>query len=225
MKIVIQKTNFNYDLGCRVLKLKGGNSPFEQLNDIWGDIKPITFSEIATLKNIEQRRVAINYLGIDNLIEHINPKLLNTETIQKTTTWLDDEGKLKTFNFSDTYELYKVSRKNLLGEEWLNGNNQSFYYYVKCKDTSTNRDYLIWVDLHDIYLKKTGERWSFHEEEIDAIDAIAWTITTDVRENNVKKIVRQGDCIFIEPKDPDFPSGETRHLSKEEYLNLLVCES
>ena len=48
MQIVIDNTNFTYDIGCRVLKLKYETAPFSSLEDIWEDIVPITFKEIAT---------------------------------------------------------------------------------------------------------------------------------------------------------------------------------
>ena len=69
MKIIIENHSIPYDLGCKLLKLKGGDSPFEELSDIWNDIVPLTFSEIAQIENLEHRRIAIGYFGIDKLIK------------------------------------------------------------------------------------------------------------------------------------------------------------
>ena len=56
MQIIINNMKFDYDLGCRLLKLKHQTCPFEQLADIWDDIVPLSFKEIAQLPNLEQRR-------------------------------------------------------------------------------------------------------------------------------------------------------------------------
>ena len=48
MKIVINNVAFDYNIGCRLLKSKYKNEPFGNLGDIWEDIVPITFKEIAT---------------------------------------------------------------------------------------------------------------------------------------------------------------------------------
>ena len=221
MKIVIENVVFPFDMGCKVLKLKGGNSPFDKLNDIWDDIVPIQFSEIARLENLEQRRVAINYFGIDKLIKEVNPRLVDKKTLKKTTTWITEKGELQTLKFNDTYELYAVSNSSLFSER-TSGEN----YYVKCKDTSTDREYLIWVDLQSVYVTNNEKswRWDASEEKVNAIQCIAWTIRTNVPKGNIEKIVRQGDCILIKPKNPNL-AGEERHLTEEEYKTLLELES
>ena len=95
MKIVINNTTFDYNIGCRLLKTKNGDVPFKGLEDIWNDIEPITFKEIAKeINNIEQRRVAISCLGINNLITEVNPKLIDKKTIKKQTTWVNENGEL-----------------------------------------------------------------------------------------------------------------------------------
>ena len=118
MKIIIQNVEFDYNIGCRLLKLRDGDKPFPGLEDIWEDIIPYTFKEIAaTLGNLEQRRIAINCLGIDRLIKEVNPVLLNRETIKKKTTWVNSNGELKTIKYNDTYELYKVKGEDLGGDK------------------------------------------------------------------------------------------------------------
>ena len=103
-------------------------------------------------------------------------------------------------------------------------------YYVKCKDTSTDREYLIWVDINSVWNvvtenNKNLNRWEFDAKKIDAIDCIAWTIQTNIAQGGIKEIVRQGDCIMIKPKAKYETLGRERHLSKKEYLELLVAES
>jgi len=225
MKIIIENNVIPYDLGCKLLKLKGGDSPFEELSDIWNDIIPLTFSEIAQIENIEHRRIAINYFGIDKLIKEVEPKLISKKTLKKKSTWTNSAGKTETINFSDTYELYEVS-----GEKIFTGIYNKFsrttenVYYVKCKDTSTDREYLIWVDIRSVMETNGKSTWDTKIEDVSPIECVAWTITTNVAEGNIEKIVRQGDCIMIKPKEMVFQDRE-RHLTEKEYKKLLVLES
>ena len=92
MQIVINNTKFPYDLGCRLLKLKNTDCPFPQLADIWNDIVPLSFKEIAKLENLEQRRVGVLCLGLERLASEVKPKLINKKTLKKTTTWVDENG-------------------------------------------------------------------------------------------------------------------------------------
>lgn len=225
-KIIISNVPFPFDLGCKVLKLKEAECPFDELSDFWNDITPLTFKEIAMLENLEQRRIGIEHLGIDNIISEVNPILLDKTTLKKTTTWINELGVEETINFDDTYELYKVSNNVLLSQEPSRWQKETFSYYVKFKDTSTDREYLIWVDLRSVF-SNNYEGWK-NDDEIEkivsAIDCIAWTITTNVAEGNIKRILRQGDCVLIEPKK-DRIFGGVRHITKEEYNTLLEVES
>lgn len=61
---------------------------------------------------------------------------------------------------------------------------------------------------------------------VTAIQAIAWSITTNVAKGNIEKIIRQGDCILLKPIDMDIALLPTpRHLTADEYEKLLVAES
>jgi hypothetical protein len=82
------------------------------LEDIWEHIVPITFKEIATdILNIEQRRIAVNCLGLEKIYEEVNPELIQSTTLKKETYWVDSDGNLVRKVFDDTYELYQVSEK------------------------------------------------------------------------------------------------------------------
>ena len=233
MKIIINNVSFDYNTGCRLLKLKYDECPDTiDLQDIWEDIVPMTFKEIATtLKNIEQRRVAIQCLGLEKLTAEVEPVLINTKSIKKTTDWVNQEGEIVTKKFTDTYELYKVKgemiNQGIEGNKWEKLND---VHYVKCKDTSTDRDYLIWIDAQSVYSLNNNRKWLSNDEDygaqINAIQAIAWTIQTNVSTENIEKIVRQGDCIMIKKKFPTDSIGDKlRHLTEVEYLSLLVAES
>ena len=225
-KIVIDNVEFDFDNGCRLLKLKNGDEcPFPQLEDFWDDIEPLTFKEIARFENLEMRRIGINHLGLERLIESVKPTLVDTKTIKKTTSWVNEKGELETFDFDDTYELYKVSKDyfNEGLDDWSGMRND--VYYVRCKDTSTDREYLIWVDIANVLRTNGKSSWSWNDEDLCAIESIAWTIQVDVKEGDIESILRQGDCILVKPKEGAEILNQARHLKKDEYLNLLVAES
>ena len=225
-KIVIDNVEFDFDNGCRLLKLKNGDEcPFPQLEDFWNDIEPLTFKEIAQFENLEQRRIGINHLGLERLIESVKPTLVDTKTIKKTTSWVNEKGEFETFDFDDTYELYKVSKDYF--NEGLDGwsGMRNDVYYVRCKDTSTDREYLIWVDIANVLRTNGKSTWDYTNEDLCAIESIAWTIQVDVKEGDIESILRQGDCILVKPKEGAEILNQARHLKKDEYLNLLVAES
>ena len=232
MKIIIDNVEFPFNEGCKVLKLKHGDKvPFPQLEDFWDDVLGMTFAEIAqTFVNMEQRRVAIKYLGTELLIKEVNPVLLSRETIIKTTTWINQNGELETFEFDDTYELYEVKGEVL--SEGLQGNSWEKLpnaHYVRFKDTSTEREYLLWVDTASVYSTNNNDTWISSAEnygkKINPIQAIAWSIQTDVDEKDIEKIVRQGDCIMIKKKQNTLTLSKPRHLTEKEYRGLLKLES
>tara|TARA_R110000868_G_scaffold103015_1_gene283762 strand:- start:5568 stop:6248 length:681 start_codon:yes stop_codon:yes gene_type:complete len=224
-KIIIDNTEFDFDTGCRLLKLKHDECPMAELEDFWNDIEPLTFKEIAKFENLEKRRIGINHLGLDKLVESVNPTLVDSKTLQKTTSWVNDDGVLETFDFDDTYELFKVSKDYF--NDGLNDwrGMREDVYYVKCKDTSTDREYLIWVDIKGVLTTNDKSSFSYEDEDLCAIEAIAWTIQVDVKEGDIDSILRQGDCILVKPKTNAEILSSPRHLKVDEYRNLLVAES
>jgi hypothetical protein len=90
---------------------------------------------------------------------------------------------------------------------------------------------MIWVDLSSVARTNFAEKGYFYfseemKEKINAIQCIAWTIQTNVSMGNIKEILRQGDCVFVKPKDSNQPMlNEVRHLTEKEYRKLLVAES
>ena len=225
-KIVIDNVEFDFDSGCRLLKLKHDECPMAELEDFWDDIEPLTFKEIAKFENLEKRRIGINHLGLDKLVESVNPTLVDSKTLQKTTSWVNDDGVFETFDFDDTYELFKVS-KDYFNEGLVNDwqGMREDVYYVRCKDTSTDREYLIWVNISDVLSTNDKSSWSYKDEDLCAIEAIAWTIQVDVKEGDIDSILRQGDCILVKPKTNAEILSRPRHLKVDEYRNLLVAES
>ena len=235
--IIINNEKFDFNIGCKLLKLKYDECPtqFENaLGDFWNDIVPLTFQEIATdIVNLEQRRIAIDCLGLERLYEQVNPELVSTKSIKKTTTWVNADGKVETINFKDTYELYRVKKEvwgaNATSNRWATSQDVCF---VKCKDTSTDRSYFIWVNPMEVYRtndKRENGRWYSRDEDystkITPIQAVAWTIQTNIPKECIEKIVRQGDCIMIKKTHNGVQTDSVRHLTEEEYRELLVLES
>jgi hypothetical protein len=222
MKIVIENIKFDYNIGCRLLKLKYGNTPFGNLHDIWDDIVPMTFIEIASeITNIEQRRVAISCLGLERISQQTSPTLISSETILKKTTWVTPTGELVEKQFEDTYNLYKVEGKKM---SMGTNNRMDDAYFVKFKDTSTDREYMIWVDALDVLTTNNKSTSKMELDHINAIEAIAWTFQTKVPKGNIQTIVRQGDCILIKYNDK-FSGTKPRHLTEKEYREYLELES
>jgi len=228
MKIIINNVEFPFNEGCRLLKLKYDKCPMKEIEDFWEDIVPMNFKDIAvSFTNTEQRRVGILCLGLEKLVSEVNPKLIKSETIKKETTWVDENGVLQNHKFNDTYELYEVDG-SIWGESL--GRNVRNVHYIKCKDTSTDREYFLWVNAQDVYSANDtrDNKWYSSSENygnlITPIQSIAWTIQTDIKEGGIEKIVRQGDCILIKKKDTA-ETGLVRHLTEKEYRTLLVLES
>ena len=228
-KLVLDNVTFDFDLGCKIARLKYDECPeqFKALESFWNEIIPANFSDIAQLPNLEQRRIGIRALGLDRLVKEVNPKLLNSTTLKKSTTWVNENGELESFEYNDTYELYEV--KGDVFNQGLDGwQKMEDCHYIKCKDTSTDREYLIWVDLSSVYRTNFPNNWynaEEHNKKITADMCVAWTLTTNIPIGNIKNIIRQGDCILIEPKGKfDFLTSP-RHLTLNEYKELLTAES
>ena len=229
-KLVLNNVAFDYDLGCKVARLKYGDVCPEVLSplaDFWNDIVPATFSDIARLPNLEQRRIGIGALGIDRLISEVNPTLIDRKTLNKSTTWINGEGVLETIEYKDTYELYQV-KGEVFSQGLANHQTMADSFYVKCKDTSTDREYLIWIEPQSVFRTNRDNVWYQRGEsykELSSIECVAWTITVNVAKGDIEKIIRQGDCILVKPKSNAKFLDNPRHLTEEEYINLIVAES
>jgi hypothetical protein len=229
MKIVLENIKFDFDRGCKLLKLKHKDCPTNfadtYIAEIWNDIVPATFSEIAKYENMEERRVGVLCLGLDRLVKEVKPKLIDLQTLNKTTSWVNGKGEFETITYTDTYKLFKVEGEYFNEGVRNNWQKADDCYYVQFKDTSTDREYMLWVDVRSVYRTNNENRWEFSVDKVNAIDCIAWSIQTDISEGNIEKIVRQGDCIMIKPINAKKGRGNTRHLTSKEYRKLLVAES
>jgi len=224
MKVVIENVIFDKEVGSRLLKLKHETCPYPQLENEWDSIVPLSFKDIAKMKNLEERRIGIVCLGLDRLIKEVNPKLISSKTLKKKANYIDKDGNHIKKTYEDTYELYEVSGEQFSEglDSWRTASNS---HYVKCKDTSTDREYLIWVDIREVSRTNGGSGWSVEAKDVNPIQCIAWTIQTNVKEGNIEKIIRQGDCVLVKPINPNDLLDNPRHLTEKEYKKLLVAES
>jgi hypothetical protein len=241
MKVIIDAREFPSELGLRILKAKHGDCTFKSLEDVWHSIPPLTFASIIDgLDDPDRRRIAFKHLGLQGMIEEVSPTLVSRETLQKSTTWVDADGTLTRHNFEDVYELYRVCFRNKDEEENSSklqrflSRNLTEQYFVKCWDTSTAKEYVIWVNMRAIYTnnlpkdkKNNANRLSETglERKVTPVQAIAWTIRTDIEPGGIEAIVRQGDCVLLRTKPGAKRLESPRHLTEEEYLTLMSDES
>lgn len=189
------------------------------VSEVWESIEPVTIQEALAQPNNETRRVYFSCIGVQKLFKDLNPKLLDAQTINKNR-WGWDKDNNKVMNlFNDVYELYEIEGKKMFERDRWNTEPNPIYA-VRCWCTTTGREYWIYVPTE----AAMGVRWiSTHNPGTpDAIRAIAWTIRIDIK--NPQSIYRQGDIIVVEM--PDNPEEcEERHITKDEYLNLMYSES
>lgn len=188
------------------------------VEECWDDIKPVTVQQALAIQNAEVRRVYFNCIGVEKLFKELEPVLRDRQVIKKKRMKWDDSNDSIEYEFEDVYELYEIEGKKLFEtDRW--GSDPRPVYAVRCWCTTTNREY--WLYVNDE--AACGEtRWN-NKKKYDAIQAIAWTIRIDV--DNPERIYRQGDIIVakIGPKSTEM--SWTRHLKKEQYLELMYSET
>lgn len=224
-RIVVDGQDFESNIGIKILKAKYGT--FENfrtsktsymskkgadlIKESMENASDLTIQEALSIKNLEARRVCFRYIGIDKIFKELEPELVDSQTIQKSTR-VSKEGELEPFE--DKYELYRVKGQKLNEGEQSSWRRVTDFYILRCSCTSTGREYLIYIQ----------DMWARSGSKPDAIEAVAWTIQIEVPETHVEKIVRAGDCIMVKPK-AGYVKCSLRHISKEEYLTKLVAES
>ncbi len=241
MKIIIDNLAFPYDSGLRILKAKYADCPMRELERIWDSIPEISFAYIVReFKDVERRRIAYTYLGLERMLKQLEPVSISRETVRKTTRWVEADGSFTERLYEDTYELSRVGWRQLyegIDPHKASGVPHSRFqdrYIVKCSDTSTGKGYALWVDIRDVYrTNSTGNgaepEESMSQERLESmvtpIQAIAWTIMTDLAPRDILAILRQGDCVLFRKRPRCKRLPEERHLTEWEYRTLLREES
>jgi hypothetical protein len=176
----------------------------------WNDIPDITISEAFSEKNVEIRRLCFKAIGVIELFKALDPELIHKDRIFYDNIITDSIGVQTKIATVDVYELYKIDGNKLFPEEtseWRT--DRATIYAVRCWCTTTKREYWIYVP------RIVGEK-------NNALEAIAWTIRLE--HTNPQYLHRQGDVIVTKLSDKSEPCSP-RHLSAEEYVNLLKSAS
>jgi len=205
------------------------------IKENWDDMVELDFKTCLLEENTEARRILFSIMDPSKIFgdPEINPELIDEQTISKTRTKWDEETlEPEEYTFEDTYSLYKVSVEELgLPKISEHDESRNFIFAVKCKCTTTDREYWLMVPrdagLVESETKVEGET---PEEKWDAIQAIAWTIQIDVK--NPVRLLRQGDVIIAEmPENPEFHTNSwndepvKQPITKEQYLTLITSET
>jgi hypothetical protein len=238
MKIIVNNREFPYETGVRLLRTKNEECQFPEIADIWNEIKPLSFADIGLLFTDDMdKRYAFSCLGIERILEGIEPVLISSASLEKKTSWVREDGSVHIHTYSDVYELYAVRWTDLYTDtpyKKVSSLNKRRNHFVKFRDTSIQKEYMIWLNIVDVYRTNNQDFPSDDiakvslrklEKLINPIQAIAWTITTDIATGGIVKILRQGDCILIQQKPDAIKLNIPRHLTEAEYLDLMSAES
>ena len=151
----------------------------EEIERIFNSVEPITAKEALTKynENAEKRMIALRWIGAEGLMKDLEAELVDSQTIikkQEKTIFLGDGHpdpdnpkhkdpslyRKEPVEYEDTYELYRIAGGQ------LDIRDQEYIYICKMKDTSTDREYFLFVDSN---VEGATE---------DAISAIASTLRT-----------------------------------------------
>jgi hypothetical protein len=230
----IRGISFDPGMGSRLLDIKNmGMSVPEGVVSEAMDGHPASRQLVRLFSGDANRlSTALRALGVNGLLRDRTPELIHQETLYKMIRFVGPEGNLDTMWIHDTYRLLRIVMEDVRVRDIRDRPIENLtLYYVEFNDTSTGKLYRMCVDMRiplsvklnrDVVELNPGE----HLEAMNAVDAIASSITTHVREGEIEKIVRQGDCILIKPlKSSENPVDFSRHLTGDEYRRLLVWES
>jgi hypothetical protein len=209
------------------------------MEELWDGIPQVEVHHAFEQTNLEKRRLYFNCIGIEKIFKNLNPILLDTQTVTKKRTRWDDENNSEEYVFEDTYELYQINQQDLgIKTRW--GADADHIYAVKCKCTTTAREYWLYVPLEVAtgltnWQLKAYENGNPHFRDYltdkardpyvpvyDAIRSIAWTIQIDI--SNPERIYRQGDIIVCK-LGPESEVVRPYHITKDQYLNLMYSET
>jgi hypothetical protein len=198
-----------------------GLKPFRDfVYEMWNDIQPVTVQNALEQANQEIRRTYFDCIGVQKLFQELAPELKDRQVIKKKRTRWDSKNDPWEHEFEDVYELYEMPGDKLfVKDRW--GNSPDPVYAVRCWCTTTDREYWLYVPTR----AATGQNWVSRGQkaDYDAIRAIAWTIRIDVEDP--ERIYRQGDIIVVKYKDETKETNVEKHLTKEEYLQLMYSET
>lgn len=174
------------------------------ISSIWSSVQKMKIIDIFRIEDLRLRRFCFLYLLPRDLMKHLKAKRIATDGIEMNYFKYINEQKVPMIK-NNIYEVYEAD-SNLIDSS-LSGS----IYAVKCWCTSTNKEAWLWID---------------QKYKNDPLSAIASTFV--VHENiipYIKCLKRQGDILIVEMTKEVTPNGIERPLTKNEYFNLLKCET
>ena len=196
------------------------------VEEMWDSIVPITIQEAFSERNAERRRVYFDCIGVEKIFKNLNPKSLDKQVIKKKRHRWDEKNDPWVHEFEDEYELFSIDPQELYAtsdlSEWQKQRQATKYVAVRCKCTSTQREYWIYVPEEEAICNGTRVWDDDKKKRYDAIKAIAWTIRIDI--TDPEKVFRQGD-IIVAKESPTSKVVTPYHLNKDQYLQLMYSET
>lgn len=189
--------------------------------EMWDGINPITVEEALKIANAEDRRTYFDCIGPERLFKEMDAKRLDKQVIKKKRTRWDDKNDSYEYEFEDIYELYKIPANKMFEkpkESWM---RQDDVFAVRCWCTTTNREY--WLFVPESSCSDSTWEDEKYKKTYDAVKGIAWTIRINI--SDPERIYRQGDIIVVKAGPKSEERGWNRHLTKDEYLELMYSES
>ena len=191
-----------------------------------------------SVRNIPTLLVFKNGEVVDKFIGALpKPQLVNKQTVLKKRMRWDKNNDPYEYVFRDTYSLYRIKIKDLLGDATDYALNtfrrmssfefdRNYIYAVQCRCTTTAREYWLMLPEASGLTSNNETDRLLVEANKDAISAIAYTIQVP-NKHNIKRIWRQGDIIITQLNNEFLSNaiGKPEPLSKEEYLNLMYSET
>jgi len=211
MKITIDGSVFDYEIGSRILKTKYGHKPFKGLEEVWDKITPLTLQDICLYPmKPDLRRKSVIFLGpgfIDNS-DHLRRFVEFDGRVFFQTSEPPDR-------FSDPKGYYEWLAQSEDEYSWL----QHDLFYVRNFMSESGQFLYRWVDMYRMLKPELSD--------IRAVDAMAFTLTPRVPYDEITDIIVMGDMSFYKMTDHSKIDWDWdyRPLTGYEYLNGIIHES
>jgi hypothetical protein len=166
--------------------------------------EPFTYKEAFEIEDDRFKAMVFSSINIEDMLNNLGKTRIKADGIPVKRKQFDREGNLTGYKeYDNIYETYAVDGTELGIREPL--------YVVKCWCTSTNNEHWLWIE---------------SQYKDDPLTAIASTFR--IHENlipHITELKRQGDIILVELDEDITPLGNIIPLTKEQYFDLLTCET
>lgn len=174
----------------------------------WDKYDAFEPKDIFKVDDVNFKRLCFEYLKPGDLMKHLGAEKVKFEHINMDYFKYDPETLEKVpFKRRNEYVTYQMEASKLDPEM------EGYIYAVKCWCSSTDEEHWLWID--EMYkndpLEAIASTFMVHEDVVPYITALK----------------RQGDIMLVETSKQITPSENSKEvrLTKEQYFELLVCES